>query len=229
MRVLDATGGGVIARRIEACKPCGRADVEALVERQAASLAEWIRATPRDHVLHVEATPPGARVFVDGQERGTAPVRLHLSEGEHVVVVRARDHAPRRRTVATVRGVTERWTVTLDPLPPAPARDRLWPIGWAAIATGTLAVAGGATLLALHHRPYRFDCEGSNYDPVDDVCRRRYATLPHGAVLTALGSAAVATGIVLAVAGHRRRHPRRIEAMAGVHPRGGSGWIRGRF
>jgi hypothetical protein len=229
MRVVDAAGGGLVARRTEPCKPCGRADVEGLVERQAASLAEWIRATPRDHVLDVETAPAGARVFVDGEDLGTAPLRLHLSEGEHDVVVRAPGHRARRRTVATVRGVTERWTVTLEPTPAGPARDRLWPIGWATIVTGTLAVGGGATLLALHHRPYRLDCEGADYDPRNDVCRRRYATLPHGAVLTALGSAAIATGIVLVVAGHRRRQARRIDAAAALHPGGVTGWIGGRF
>lgn len=233
MRVVDTASAEVIARRSEACKPCGRADMEALVERQAASLSDWLRTSERDHVLVVDATPAGAVVHLDGRRVGAVPIDVRLPRGRHVIVVSADGHAPRRRTFTTVRGVTEQWTVGLDPIPRrTPARrDRLWPIGWATLGTGVVALGGGATLLALHHRPYRRQCDGADYDPRNDVCRRRYATLPYGAVLTALGGAALATGIVLAVAGHRRRRAgdRSLDLGTEVSAVGASAWIAGRF
>jgi hypothetical protein len=233
MRVVDTASAEVIARRSETCKPCGRADVEALVERQAASLSDWLRTSEREHVLVVDATPASAVVHLDGRRVATVPVDVRLPRGQHVIVVSAEGHAPRRRTFTTVRGVTEQWTVSLDPIARRPPvrRDRLWPIGWATLGTGVVALGGGATLLALHHRPYRRQCDGPDYDPKNDVCRRRYATLPYGAVLTAVGGAALATGIVLAVAGHRRRRgaDRSLDLGTEVSPVGASALITGRF
>lgn len=54
------------------------------------------------HVVDVRAAPAGAEVFVDRMEHGRAgrtPVRIALSPGEHVLLVRAERHEPENHAV----------------------------------------------------------------------------------------------------------------------------------
>lgn len=58
------------------------------------------RAVPRPMAtLRVEAEPAGARVQVDGELRGPAPLEMEVSVGRHLVRVAARGHRPEGRAI----------------------------------------------------------------------------------------------------------------------------------
>ena len=141
-------------------------------------------------------------------------------------------HEPRTREVTGVRGVTERWSVTLPTIAPAkvdaaPVRKRepLWPTGWALTGVGVSALAVGIAFLAIDDQPYRSRCSGDDYDPAQDLCRYRWRSLVHGAVLTGIGGAVAVAGVTLVGVGHRRR----VRAVAAFGPTGGGLAIAGRF
>jgi hypothetical protein len=97
----------------------------------------WTRPTPGGPVagegeLVVTSRPTGARVTIDGTERGVTPLTLALPAGPHVVEVRAAGGEPRviplviRANVQTAQYVELQEAV---PLPPpverkAPSRRR---------------------------------------------------------------------------------------------------------
>lgn len=106
-----------------------------------------------------------------------------------------------------------------------PRRDPLVPAGAATLAVGVLATIGGATLLALDDRQYQRRCSGDDVD-VNGTCRFSYDTLTGGAVLTAVGVAAIGSGIAMLVVGKRRgARSRTVSATFG--PRGMT--LHGRF
>jgi len=69
---------------------------------------------PTDAVLHVQSTPPGARVFLDGALLGQCPVRARIAPGGHVLEVQGA--AVRRRVEIDARaGVELAWSFELAP------------------------------------------------------------------------------------------------------------------
>ena len=82
--------------------------------------------------LQITTDPAGARVSIDGEPRGTAPLSaLDLKAGEHVVTVRgARDSV--NRTVAVREGTTTALIVSMN--------------GEGAFASGWLAVSSGVPM-----------------------------------------------------------------------------------
>jgi hypothetical protein len=73
--------------------------------------------TPSTGSLLVQSDPGGARVFVDGVERGVAPVSVDdLAPGEHEVVLQPESGAPVKQRVTIQAGVT---ATVLAPVPTA--------------------------------------------------------------------------------------------------------------
>jgi hypothetical protein len=65
-----------------------------------ALLVDTVRALPVvTQRLKITSSPAGAAVFVDGKDRGRAPVELEVARGQHVVVARLPQHH------AAVRGI----------------------------------------------------------------------------------------------------------------------------
>ncbi|MCC7418144.1 MAG: PEGA domain-containing protein [Acidobacteria bacterium] len=60
-------------------------------------------AVPKEGTLVVNTTPPGARLFVDGVDRGTTPQTLTLNAGTHSMEVRG-DGAPRAMPITVAAG-----------------------------------------------------------------------------------------------------------------------------
>jgi hypothetical protein len=82
------------------------------VARRAAP-AETV-ASPTDAILHVQSTPPGARVFLDGALLGECPVRARIAPGSHVLEVQGA--TVRRRVEIDARaGVELAWSFELAP------------------------------------------------------------------------------------------------------------------
>lgn len=83
--------------------------------------------------LQIATEPPGARVWVDGEARGTAPIRIsNLNGGDHVVTVRSGGGDPIRRTVAVQDGATASLVITMP--------------GAGAFASGWLAISSTVPL-----------------------------------------------------------------------------------
>jgi hypothetical protein len=80
--------------------------------------------------LAVESRPPGARVTVDGTNRGVTPITLRLPSGAHVLEVQIGKSEPRviplmiRAGVQTAQYVELQEPVSPPPAPPEKARKR---------------------------------------------------------------------------------------------------------
>ena len=248
LQARDAADGAVVVSSTQPCQPCGRAEVESQLERQAAALGDrLVRLDLAPAMLVVDSTPIGAKVSIDGVVVGSAPLEVPMPAGSHRIEARLAGHEPRTREVTAVRGVTERWSVTLPAIasvpdrPPARRRapEPLWPTGWALTGVGAPMLAVGITFIALDERPYRSRCSGADYDPAQDLCRYRWRSLVPGAVLTAIGGAMTATGLTLVGVGHRRRARAAretggrvgplVRAVAGLGPTGAALGLVGRF
>lgn len=212
LEARDAEDGSVVLASKQPCQPCGRAEVEDQLARQAAALSDsLVRLDRTPAVLVVESRPVGAEVLVDGVLVGKAPIELPLATGTHRVQTRIAGHEPREREFTAVRGVRERWSVTLPaivvdaPPPRATRREPFVPTGAALVGVSVAALGVGITFIALHHRPYRGKCSGADYDADDDLCRYRWNSLVPGATLTAIGGALAIAGTTMLVVGSRRR------------------------
>lgn len=219
LEARDAEDGSVVLASKQPCQPCGRAEVEDQLARQAAALSDSLARLDRaPAVLVVESRPAGAEVLVDGVLVGKAPIELPLGIGTHRVQTRIAGHEPREREFTAVRGVRERWSVTLPAIvvdaPPERAhrREPLVPTGAALVGVSVASLAVGITFLALHHQPYRGQCSGDDYDAADDLCRYRWNSLVPGATLTAIGGALAIAGTTMLVVGSRRRARRDARA-----------------
>jgi hypothetical protein len=64
--------------------------------------------------LQIATEPPGARVWVDGEARGTAPITISdLNGGDHAVTVRSASGNPINRTVTVKDGTTASLVITM--------------------------------------------------------------------------------------------------------------------
>jgi hypothetical protein len=194
--------------------------VEDQLARQAAALSDSLARLDRSPaVLVVESRPAGAEVLVDGVLVGKAPIELPLAGGTHRVQTRIAGHEPREREFTAVRGVRERWSVTLPaivvdaaPVERPPRREPLVPTGAAFVGVSAAALAVGIPFIVLHHDPYRARCSGDDYDADDDLCRYRWNSLTAGATLVAVGGALAIAGTTMLVVGSRRRARRDARA-----------------
>ncbi len=92
--------------------------------------------------LGIVATPSGARVAIDGEARGAAPLDLELAPGAHQLVVSAPKHDARTMSLTLARGETRRVDLTLPEKPP-PITERWW--FW----TGVGVVLTGAAIAVI--------------------------------------------------------------------------------
>jgi hypothetical protein len=205
--LFDASGN--VERRDETtCEICSHAEAAEALAEQARALRESLAmliehpygdrepASVEDEgpaVVVFESQPPGGLVKIDGKRAGTTPFELELEPGLHDVTVAMRGHAPAQTTVRAMRG--ERITKTFVLLE---NRDRqtkvLRGVAWGTAIPGLLMLGAGATLLAFHEHPYEAECSGEDID-VEGRCRYRYNFLAGGATLTAVGVAAIITGL----------------------------------
>ena len=103
-------------------------------------------------VLTVRTTPDEASVFVDGTFRGTAPIEMELSEGDHSLRITAPRHHEVVREVTAAAGQTELLNIELEPLPQELLEPRAieWyeePLTWVLIGAGAVVVV--AALIAI--------------------------------------------------------------------------------
>lgn len=88
--VMTLTDIGVGAHRIEFRKGCFvSAERRMDVARLEDVVLDPVKLAPAVATVIARSTQPGARVFIDGQDKGVAPFTAELCEGEHVVEMRA--------------------------------------------------------------------------------------------------------------------------------------------
>jgi hypothetical protein len=109
-------------------------------------------------VLHVESTPPGAQVFVDGRFVGTTPGDFELGDGPRSVRVRLAGHHEVIRQVTGTPGERTSLALPLEALAPdedpnaVRADPDVWyeqPWTWVGIGGGAVAVAVGIALIVV--------------------------------------------------------------------------------
>jgi hypothetical protein len=104
-------------------------------------------------------------------------------------------YVTQERTLTAVAGVRDRLDVEMT-IAKKDWRPGAWIGGWVLFGSGLAGVGAGATLMVLHGRPYRKDCEAD----ADGDCRNLYDTQTGGIIGLAVGGAALATGIALVTA-----------------------------
>jgi hypothetical protein len=185
--------------------------------------------------LSVEATPVGARVKVDGVDRGVAPARLELPAGAHRVEVRKPGHDVWRRQVRLAAGTTISLRAELrplggrgdkglgtgaapgapgDPAAVAPRRSRGWLVAGIALAAGAAGALAVGIGFNLEHND-RF--EGSP----------ELGELKAAGVAGYAGAAALAAGSAVCFYLHLRR-PSQAATVA-VTPLPGGALVSGRL
>jgi hypothetical protein len=75
-----------------------------------------------ESILAVESDPPGARILVDGVEKGTTPSKLQLPPGKHQVRIRLKRHKDYQAEVDLARTGEHSLNARLKPSQPAPRR-----------------------------------------------------------------------------------------------------------
>lgn len=104
-----------------------------LVLEPAKKVERRIELEPQPVSLMVEAQPLRAEVYVDGERRGTTPLRLSVRPGKREVEVRAQGHSPKGEVINLAPGAPEtRRSFTLEPaeiplsVTTAPVRASVW-------------------------------------------------------------------------------------------------------
>jgi hypothetical protein len=74
-------------------------------------------ANAKEGTLHIAASSPAARVFIDDRALGEAPLTTRVRGGPHVLRVEADGHAPYARLIDVLEGERPIWRITLSPDP----------------------------------------------------------------------------------------------------------------
>lgn len=212
---LLGPGGEVVASAEPLCELCGLAEVEALIEDTAGTLASRIDSlASANAVILFRSMPPGATLMLDGVDAGAMPVSREVAPGAHQAEAVLDGHVSQRRSFEAEAGVDETIRFELPAVPRDPKVLRR--LGWASLGLGVAAVASGAVLIAIDENPITSRCSGDNVNSVG-VCKFRRDTLAGGIALVASGGAAIVAGTVIAIVTRKRKKtPRTAVAPGGL-------------
>ncbi len=222
--IARADSGEVAATLMETCDICGQQKVftrTELVASQLAARMERGQKTPA-RVL-VQSDPPGARVRVGDEDRGSTPVALSLPPGKHDITLELADHIPAAIQVDAQAGMEVRRRVTLIP---AGGSGTTRMLGWAAAGAGVAALAAGIVLMIIDGNGVGCTGDEVTIGATTRPCPERYETMAAGAVLAGLGGVALAGGGTLLYLDRRARSSE-ARAAAGVRLTGAG--LQGRF
>lgn len=109
---------------------------------------------PLAHVVAVESTPPGARVFVDERFAGETPTDIELIDGTHELRLSLRGFEEVTRTIEAIAGNRDSWSVELVALPEqGPAQWYEDPIVWVIAGASVVAVTVAIIAIAIAAQP----------------------------------------------------------------------------
>ncbi|MCH9682168.1 MAG: PEGA domain-containing protein, partial [Deltaproteobacteria bacterium] len=223
--VVSTATGREVAVIEGRCDLCGLQEAVDVVEARAATVPAAIeRVSLVATSLSFSSVPSGARLRVDGEDVGTAPLSIPIEPGLHRVEASLPGHVEDVVEVEVVEGVGREVQLTLAPVPAAQEPDRADAgpgrpllIGGAVLTgVGVVALAAGGTLVGVHDRPYRADCEAD----AEGDCRFVYDTRAGGVAGLAVGAVSIAAGVALMVVGRRRGRVDDMQARVGFGAHG---------
>jgi hypothetical protein len=225
LQVMDGSDGSILASVEDTCGLCGGSEAAEMAKDLASTLRSKLDAMAKAKpALILSSDPPGVTVLIDGKKSGTTPMQTELDVGEHVVVFQRDGYVTEERTLTAVAGVRDRLTVELTPAETEQKwRKGTWIGGWVSFGAGVAGISAGATLWALHGRPYRTDCQAD----LDGDCRNLYDTQLSGIVSLAAGGAALITGVALIAVSAPNKRKKKSNKRAHLVPTFGG--LAGRF
>lgn len=228
-----------VAAPTDECKGCSLdqvgAKIDALVQQAAGSLAPKEPPPATTATVSLRSEPLGARVLVDGTERGLTPLELELPPGEHTIAFDKPGFVAQEQKLTVEAGAAQELSPTLVAQPAADkkgkrgAKAKSGPAdpkagkglkigGGVMLGLGLAGVAAGIAMILVDEDPMPLKCSGADVD-FRGVCRYRYDTLLGGIVGTAAGGLGVAGGLAMMIQGHRisvRARASKQEASLGL-------------
>lgn len=208
---LLGSDGTTAAAASDACKACSLdqvgARIDALMEQAIAGLAKE-EAPAALGSVSVSSTPLGARIRVDGVDRGLTPQQLELEPGEHAVIVDKPGFVEREQKITVEAGVEQKLELELTAEPAAASSSsgsagRGLEIGGAVVlGLGLAGIGTGVAMILIDEDPIRQRCSGADVD-FRGVCRYRYDTLLGGIVGVGVGAVGFAGGLAMMIKGHQ--------------------------
>jgi TolB-like protein len=189
LELVNGRSGVSIGTNRERCEICGVEEASEKVSLAASALRARLEAlanTPARFIIR--AKPSRARVTVDGESLGPAPVDHELASGVHKLELSAEGYDVLERTITAVNGVDE--TLDLE-LVVQPSKVPLRAMGWVAVAVGVAALAGGVWAESIDGQ--ELSCDAGQRDGLGH-CPRVRSTRVLGAVLTGVGAASATLG-----------------------------------
>jgi len=213
---------GDLAAALRSYRAFAQADVPADARDRAQRAARKIERLLGRGRLVIQVEPFGARISVDGEPAGIAPLKpLDLPAGMHEVRVEAPGFEAQTHRVQIPGHGEASLALSLRRLPPDPASSEgptappappaasSWrPWAWTALGVGAALGLGGAATWAWGDGDHRSIAEAPGYDTPGAVVQMDYARAVAlrdrgdtkklaGQVLVGVGSAALVTGVVL--------------------------------
>jgi flagellar motor protein MotB len=206
-------GDATVAAPSDVCKACSLDQVatriDALVQQATAELAAKEPPSPPAAVeVSVTSVPLGARVRIDGEERGLTPQTLALPPGEHTVLVDKPGFLEREQEIVVEPGAEQALEIELVAQPAAgrgasEGTGRALKIAGAVVlGLGVVGAGVGVGMIFLDEEPIQSRCTGADVD-FRGVCRHRYDTLTGGIVGAAAGGLGIAGGLAMLIQGQR--------------------------
>jgi hypothetical protein len=214
-------GDATVAAPTDECKGCSLeqvgAKIDALVQQATERLASTEPPPAAAASVSVRSEPLGARVLVDGTERGFTPQVLELPPGEHTIAVDKPGFVAQEHELTVEAGAEQELALVLVAAPPADGKGKRKAKGSKAgskagrglkigggvmLGLGLAGVATGVAMILVDQEPMPQRCEGDDVD-FRGVCRYRYDTLTGGIVGVAAGGLGVAGGLAMMIQGHR--------------------------
>jgi hypothetical protein len=187
--LVNGKSGVTIGTNRERCEICGVEEASEKVSLAASALRARLEAlanTPARFIIR--AKPARARVTLDGEAIGPAPVDRELAPGVHKLELTAEGYDVLERTITAVNGVDE--TLDLE-LVVQPSKLPLRAMGWVAVAVGVAALAAGVWAVSVDGDEVA--CDAGQRDALGH-CPRVRSTRVLGAALTGVGAASTTLG-----------------------------------
>jgi uncharacterized membrane protein len=217
--LVNGKSGVTLGTNRERCEICGVEEASEKVGLAASTLRARLEAlanTPARFIIR--SRPAGARLSLDGEAIGRAPIDRELPAGVHKLELVAEGYDPLERTVTAVNGVDE--TLDLE-LVVVPSKVPLRALGWTALAVGALALVGSVWAESIDGN--ELACADGERDDFGH-CPRVRNTRVLAAVLAGVGAASATIGGVWLYLGGLGA-PRREEGA----PQAASLGVTGRF
>jgi len=199
---LTDIASGLIAARIE--ETFAADGLAASTSALTRKLFQKALSHPRG-TLHIESTPPQAKVTVDGRVLGHTPLDRITLAGPHQVTLELQQHDPYHANISVAQGATAQLSAQLSqraqPVPPPPpqlvtlpgesnrSRSARWVVGGIGLVSGITLAGLGSSALAQHGT-----CGDRPAPPSGQPCELLYDT-------RAIGGGLLGAGIGLAVGG----------------------------